>query len=308
MKIEDSNGAILLDETLPIEIKESVNRIVKTSQNLILREYQSTPFASLEWAIPTAIIIYLTKPFFEEFLKEAGKDTYQGLKKRFFEKKAKTQKKDWIEELANLSREIDMKIIVSDLSVKKQSNNNQTLSFSIFIETLTNKEVKFLFDKTQSQDKWEEAITILKALYSDHISNYPQDVLSKMLEEFNQEKNSDFFGIYSSKTDNWEFNDIDKIAKREFHTQKKRFLEKIRGLISLNKLLESIESLDKEVYDKNSKNVIILFKARYNSIVEEEIKGVLPSTEKELKFNILRNDVLTFLDTIEKEWEIKYSA
>lgn len=40
------------------------------------------PYASIEWLVPTAIIVYVAKPYFEAFLKEAGKDHYHFLKNR----------------------------------------------------------------------------------------------------------------------------------------------------------------------------------------------------------------------------------
>ena len=39
------------------------------------------PFAALEWLIPTAVIVYIAKSYFESFLKEMGKDHYVLLKK-----------------------------------------------------------------------------------------------------------------------------------------------------------------------------------------------------------------------------------
>lgn len=38
------------------------------------------PFASVEWFIPTAIVAFIGKAYFEEFLKEMGKDHYKSLK------------------------------------------------------------------------------------------------------------------------------------------------------------------------------------------------------------------------------------
>ncbi len=37
-------------------------------------------YASLEWTIPTLVFVYLAKPYFEAFLREAGKDHYAVLK------------------------------------------------------------------------------------------------------------------------------------------------------------------------------------------------------------------------------------
>jgi hypothetical protein len=39
------------------------------------------PFMGVEWLMPTAIIVYLSKSYFDAFLKEAGKEHYQALKK-----------------------------------------------------------------------------------------------------------------------------------------------------------------------------------------------------------------------------------
>lgn len=41
------------------------------------------PFATLEWLMPTVIVAYVAKPYFESFLKEMGKDHYAVLKDAF---------------------------------------------------------------------------------------------------------------------------------------------------------------------------------------------------------------------------------
>ncbi|WP_157489268.1 hypothetical protein [Lysobacter sp. Root916] len=38
------------------------------------------PYAGIEWLIPTAVVIYIGKAYFDSFLKEAGKDHYTVLK------------------------------------------------------------------------------------------------------------------------------------------------------------------------------------------------------------------------------------
>jgi len=38
------------------------------------------PYAGIEWLIPTAVVVYIGKAYFESFLKEAGKDHYAILK------------------------------------------------------------------------------------------------------------------------------------------------------------------------------------------------------------------------------------
>ncbi len=38
-------------------------------------------YAGIEWILPTAVVLYLSKSYFDGFLKEAGKDHYHSLKK-----------------------------------------------------------------------------------------------------------------------------------------------------------------------------------------------------------------------------------
>ncbi|MCE1181726.1 MAG: hypothetical protein LWW81_05385 [Rhodocyclales bacterium] len=42
-------------------------------------------YAGLEWLVPTAVVVYLAKPYFTAFLSEAGKDHYQLLRKALVE-------------------------------------------------------------------------------------------------------------------------------------------------------------------------------------------------------------------------------
>ncbi|MGY8775714.1 hypothetical protein [Spongiibacter tropicus] len=37
-------------------------------------------YAGLEWLMPTAVMVFIAKPYFDSFLKEAGKDHYHILK------------------------------------------------------------------------------------------------------------------------------------------------------------------------------------------------------------------------------------
>lgn len=51
-----------------------------------ISEYKNEPFAALEWLLPTGIVLYIAKPYFEVFLQEAAKDHYQLIKKVITEK------------------------------------------------------------------------------------------------------------------------------------------------------------------------------------------------------------------------------
>ncbi|MEM9734831.1 MAG: hypothetical protein AAF903_15325 [Pseudomonadota bacterium] len=80
--MSDEGLAISYIEDFPPELIEMIeSEIGSTGQSIALHRRENTPYASMEWAIPTALIIYITKPYFEAFLGEAGKDHYNALKK-----------------------------------------------------------------------------------------------------------------------------------------------------------------------------------------------------------------------------------
>ncbi|KAB8198106.1 hypothetical protein FKV24_003785 [Lysobacter maris] len=55
---------------------------------------ESGPYAGIEWLIPTAIVVYIGKAYFESFLKEAGKDHYAVLKAAIIRLSSKFSSKD----------------------------------------------------------------------------------------------------------------------------------------------------------------------------------------------------------------------
>lgn len=45
------------------------------------RREAAGPQAGIEWLLPTAVVLYVTKPYFDGFLQEAGKEHYHALKR-----------------------------------------------------------------------------------------------------------------------------------------------------------------------------------------------------------------------------------
>lgn len=63
----------------PVEVfREEV--AVSGLQLVVDQRPSGTLFASLEWFLPTALVVFISKPYFEGFLKEAGSDHYKLLK------------------------------------------------------------------------------------------------------------------------------------------------------------------------------------------------------------------------------------
>ena len=83
MQTSEPHLILLHEDTIPTEFLADFTDTVRAdSFELLVRSRPSgIPFAAIEWLMPTAIVAYLTKPYFESFLKEMGKDHYGLLKK-----------------------------------------------------------------------------------------------------------------------------------------------------------------------------------------------------------------------------------
>ena len=69
--------AIFHTTSIPEDVFAEFLRIV-TAETLDLQvqsREEDGPFAALEWLVPTAVIVYIGKSYFDGFLKEMGKDT-----------------------------------------------------------------------------------------------------------------------------------------------------------------------------------------------------------------------------------------
>ncbi|TCL38874.1 hypothetical protein EV210_103358 [Anaerospora hongkongensis] len=62
--------------TLNKYMREEIDEFINENQCIEVIERPSGIYNMLEWLMPSAIVVYLTKPFFEAFFTEAGKDAY----------------------------------------------------------------------------------------------------------------------------------------------------------------------------------------------------------------------------------------
>ncbi|MGB0443386.1 MAG: hypothetical protein ACPGFK_00925, partial [Flavobacteriaceae bacterium] len=64
-------------------ISEELNEIFKCGANVKINKRENSVWNAIEWTIPTIIVGYILKPYFETFLKEAGKEHYKILSEKF---------------------------------------------------------------------------------------------------------------------------------------------------------------------------------------------------------------------------------
>lgn len=189
-------------DTFPEELIEKFkNELAAPNLNIETRKLPfGGPYASMEWAIPTVIGVYLLKPYFDGFLKELAKDHYGILK-------------EWLKRISSNARLIKVTTVAAGQSTDKLDKKNvQSKVFSIESKTNEGHHLKFLFDEGLDDEQWAGAIDKALNLLNEHFTNGKSDELTIEI------KNNDFEKtIYAKlKTDTveWEFIDYKKIIQK----------------------------------------------------------------------------------------------
>jgi hypothetical protein len=153
---------------LPSGLLDDFASAIRHPKLILLQEERPRPgpFAGLEWLMPTAVIVYITKPYFESFLGEAGRDHYQLLKKS----------------LAKLSSRFTgagapvTRLFFSDGKVKTPEPK-YSLTYSVVGEIGDGLSAKLLLQATFTADQCNEAL-ISFLHFLDSLHNGTLDVAS----------------------------------------------------------------------------------------------------------------------------------
>ncbi|OQK15322.1 hypothetical protein AU255_17775 [Methyloprofundus sedimenti] len=103
-------------------------------------------FACHEWFIPTAIIVFIGKSYFDGFLKEMGKDHYQVLKNNLAELTNKQMSKPKIEPT------------IIGTQGKVSVNNPYSMAYSVYAEANDGNRFKLLIPKPSNAGDYTEII------------------------------------------------------------------------------------------------------------------------------------------------------
>lgn len=154
-------------------IFDEISHIESENLNIKFEKISNEPYASFEWIIPTAFIVYIFKPYFEGFLSEAGKDHYQLLKKGL---------KKYVEK----GKLVNVKLVAATHSTQKISNvYNQSLTISFIIQIKDETFIKILFGNDLEKNDWDNGIEQLLDLVIENYEQFPNDRLSEQIKEVN---------------------------------------------------------------------------------------------------------------------------
>jgi hypothetical protein len=174
-----------LDSGIPVEYTVKKNRV----------------YAALEWTIPTAIVAYIAKPYFEAFLQEAGKQHFEILSKKF-----KT--------LLNRGKEMNVRLVSASQSTEKLSKTyNQSMTISVLFETKNGKFIKLLFDNDLEKEDWDYAIDQMMEYVVENYENENESKLAEIIKDFNKERAFKIYAIINKKTKLLEIYDEKEFSK-----------------------------------------------------------------------------------------------
>ncbi|MGZ4956526.1 MAG: hypothetical protein ACXV8Q_15570 [Methylobacter sp.] len=151
--------AVSYEQSIPVDIFEEFKKSVYEEGLNITVEPRANAgvYAGLEWYLPTVIMVFIGKSYFDGFLKEAGKDHCQKLKESLSSLTNKTMSKPRIEP-----------IIFGSKEGKLRKDNPYSLAFSIYSEANDGNKFKLLLPKPHDNSDYTEIIH----KFLDFLNNY----------------------------------------------------------------------------------------------------------------------------------------
>lgn len=153
--------AILHTTTVPEAAFDDFKQIV-AAENLDLRvesREEDGLFAALEWMIPTAVIVYIGRSYFDGFLKEMGKDHYALLKTGLKSLYAKFLGPD--------------APTVTVVATKGKANPGQpySLFFSLMAEANGRASFKLLLQREATPEEYDQIVDAFLVFLQDYNAN-----------------------------------------------------------------------------------------------------------------------------------------
>lgn len=176
-------------EYYPTEnIQEDINLFIESG---ILVEYkvkETRAYAALEWTIPTAIVAYIVKPYFEAFLQEAGKQHFEILSKK-------------LKTLINRGKQMNVRLISASKSTEKLNKAyNQSMAISIMFEIKNGKIIKLLFDNDLEKEDWDNSIDQILEFVIENYENENNNKLASIIKDFDNEKAFKIYALINKET------------------------------------------------------------------------------------------------------------
>lgn len=137
---------------------------------LVIAPRENTPYAGIEWLLPTAVVVFITHSYFDGIFKEMGKDHYSLLKRGL--------RSLWAKLLAPSAP----KLAVVSTPGKRDKDQPYSLIYSIVAEAAPGLKFKLLFPSDISENDYDETLTAFLQFLKDFHSGKLEDEMVERLE------------------------------------------------------------------------------------------------------------------------------
>ena len=148
-------------------IEELASALRSCGLTVVTEAHEETPQASLEWVLPTAIVVFLTQKYVGTLVQEAAKEHYPAIKRALARLVRRT---------TGPSREVRLEI-VSSSPAKHPGGEIPVLS--VYTQLRSGRRVKFLFENPLQDAEVEGALDLLISLLVEHQTGLGADTLSQ---------------------------------------------------------------------------------------------------------------------------------
>ncbi len=158
------------------------------------QEFEQTPYAAMEWVIPTMVAVYIAKAFLDAIIKRAADDFGDAAYPRI--KGA----------IAALARKLYVRQPLPFVVVTNQGRKAipADLVFSVSSETTTARSIKFVFIKTYADEQYDTCVDqIFELLIEHHAALDGSDRLSRQIATLPEKRRGRIYLVYDDDSGAW---------------------------------------------------------------------------------------------------------
>ena len=203
--------AIEFPDYFPDDFKNLLTEGIENEKlDLIIYRKEPTVWAASEWIVPGIIAVYILKPYFEAFLREAGKDHYSLLKKK-------------LNQILEKTKDMDVKTVTSSGTTEKlNEDNTQSKAVSIFLQTRNGIMIKLLYDNDLDLNTWQKSTESILEMIDDHYNKNSNNELTEYLKNLDGARVKTIYAIIDPKSKNWTL--ISSLSKYKLEKYRKNGL------------------------------------------------------------------------------------
>lgn len=138
--------------------------------HLVISPRENTPYAGIEWLLPTTVVVFITHSYFDGIFKEMGKDHYSLLKRGL--------RSLWGKLLAPSAPKLE----VASTAGKRDQDQPYSLLYSVVAEAAPGLKFKLLFPIDISESDYDETLAAFLQFLKDFRSGNLDEKMLERLE------------------------------------------------------------------------------------------------------------------------------